>query len=214
MTFSLSIPIRTLLLSPLAPPTELQAPSPMPRPCQLGSPHPLPLTLRSLLSPVSQSWPCVLATLKSWADSGPSLTLSSSRPGAFLGRPGCQDVGWLGPLGRRCWRVTKCMLWGPLSWYQTRIISLMSLVLKMLKPVQLSVQLRGVLLGCFGAAFRRGLILHELPPATSITNEDRVGGVEGGTNGGEWVSLSCPFCREGHRVTNTGSWQPRLFEQV
>lgn len=150
MTFSLSIP-------PLAPTTELQAPSPMSRPCPLGSPHPLPLTLRSLLSPVSQSWPCVLVMLKSWADSGPSLTLSSSLPGAFLGRPGCQDVGWLGPLGRRCWRVTECMLWGPSLGTKPGSLALMLLVLKTLKPVQLSVQLHGVLLGCFGAACRRGL---------------------------------------------------------
>lgn len=160
MTFSLSIP-------PLAPPTELQALSPTPRPCPLGSPHPVPLTLRSLLSPVSQSWPCVLAMLKSWADSGPSLTLSSSLPGAFLGQPGCQDVGWLGPLGQRCWRVTKCMLWGPPSWHQSRIISFDVVGLENAETGAALCTAAWRPPGLLGAAFRRGLILHEMSPATS-----------------------------------------------
>lgn len=66
----------------------------------------------------------------------------------------------------------------------------MSLVLKTLKPVQLSAPLHGVLLGCFAAAFRRGLILHEMPPAA---NEERVGGVEGGPNNGEWCPCHARF---------------------
>lgn len=69
----------------------------------------------------------------------------------------------------------------------------MLLVLKTLKPVQQSVQLHGVLLGCLEQHLGEVLYCMKCHQQLPLTNEEQVGGVEGGPNTGEWCPCHAHF---------------------